>query len=45
MFVSTVLQKGSIAAGADSIPLSNDTVRHRIDEMATNAQEQLASKL
>ena len=45
VFLSTVLQKGSDAAGVDSVPLSNDTVRHRIDEMATNVQEQLVSKL
>ena len=45
VFVSIVLQKGSDATGADSIPLSNDTVRRRIDEMTTNAQEQLVSKI
>jgi len=45
VFVLTVLQKGSDAAAVDSISLSNDTVRHRIDEMTTNVQEQLVSKL
>ena len=45
VFVSTVLQKGSDAAGVDLSPLSNDAVRRQIDEMATDVQEQLVSKL
>jgi len=45
VFVLTVLQKGSDAAGVDSVPLSNDTVGRRIDEMAKHFQEQLVSKL
>ena len=36
VFALTVLQKGSDAAGVDSVRLSNDTERCRIDEMATN---------
>lgn len=43
VFARTVLRGGDTAV--NSVPLSNDTVRRRIDEMAVDVHSQLVSKL
>lgn len=43
VFANTVLEKG--ASEATMIPLSNDSVRQRLDEMSGDVEEQLVSKL
>ena len=46
-FLRTVQEKtpGSVTREISCLPLSNDSVRRRIDEMADNVQEQLVDKL